>query len=110
VDAVVVLVAATGAVTDTPLDPEMETTELGSEVLGGRRLVKAAAAATAVTAPCGSGLPPRVDGAGVATPPTGGTRGAGVGTSPVASAAAGEELSSLQSGVAAVVALMPEDI
>ena len=106
-DAVVVLVAATGAVTDTPLDPEMETTELGSEVLGCRRLVKAAAAATAVTAPCGSGLPPKVAGAGVATPPTGGTRGAGVGTS---SAAAGEELSSLQTGVAAVVAFMPEDI
>ena len=102
-----VLVATAGAATDIPpLGPGIGTNELGSEVLGGRRLVKAAVAATAVTAPCGSGLPPRL---GVATPPTGGTRGAGVGTSPVASAVAGGELSSLQVD-AAVAALMPDDI
>ena len=105
-----VVLVATGAAADTPLAPERGTMELGSEVLGGRRLVKAAAAATAVTAPCGSGLPPKVVEAGVATPPTGGTRGAGVGTSPDVSAATGEELSSLQTGVAAVAAFMPEDI
>ena len=63
-----------------PLGPGSGTNELGSEVLGERRLVKAVAA-TAVTAPCGSALPPRFEAPNkVATPPTGGTRGAGVGT------------------------------
>ena len=91
---------------DDPGRGVREAAMVGSEVLGGRRLVKAAA-----TAPCGSCRPPSAAaGAAVAaTPPTGGTRGAGVGTESVTTAGDGMVESSEATGICPVV-FMPDGI
>lgn len=98
--------ATLGLRLEDPVRGVREAAMAGSEVLGGRRLVKAAA-----TAPCGSGRPPSAAaGVTVATPPTGGTRGAGVGTKSVTTAGVGTaESSEVLTGTWPVV-FMPDDI
>ena len=86
-------------------DPARGVGIAGKEVLGGRRLVKAAAA------PCGSGRPPSAAvGTVAATPPTGGTRGAAVGTESVTTAGDGTIESSEATGTIWPVELMPGGI
>ena len=83
-------------------DPARGVGMAGNEVLGGRRLVKAAAA------PCGSGRPPSAAvGTVAATPPTGGTRGAAVGTESVTTAGDGTIESSDATGTTWPLELMP---